>query len=1078
MDFAYSPHREPGGTLHLHSPTHPHSYSMKDFSSIQQLRRSLSRSPSKPSRFHLRSADSPRSPLSPLALARAFSPKQHAKDAAAAAAHPDSPLGSHTPVTTKKKFTLRRAAPFRSSPRNRNPSKSPRRALADSTTHGNATPYPVLRTSGEENNNTTTAHHNLTRHTATETPHIFHTEPKPALHFDNINDAPIKFEFARSRPEYLTPLANSLAPAKSSPLKRSDGVMNLDQTNKGSPVAKRRSLHGASSLGVEYDYDVFESAAPTPRPSVDETQRMQEKEIVPGTPLARTSSLRKSTASQRFGQNTARSKPLFDGEFAIPGPAASKSRNRMSLDSSFSFSTGASQTPARKSTMEPSRPLFPQAFMRGGAGSHAPHPLSNTLNSSPSTSGFPATGIAPPAFGPPPTPRNPMHSKSLPIGTARPQLPPASMGGMEGSFETPIGIKFSRPDPAPFCSTGLLSKKQNRDMDDPETIFVMPDTPSKPMGTPAKRMSFPPGKTDESPFFGRSIFDQPRHEFGTPSTPFGLTTSKNANQSFGKGVNIFGSFGSNHARRGSFASIDLEETADSPPGKHMTDSHSSNEDMPPTPTKQHDGSGRRSKESSLRRRTFGRSQRTSIGTDTFAAPGTPIIDVPQANFSTNGNVHDGSPQTPSEFFMPPDASKLTISGHRRGSTPFNSSTNSQALPATPTGSRDMRSSFFGIGHPEIAPIVGLTKNDIDSALTARFNSVISFGKGEFSEVFRVENRPSNQNGTPGSSGRGQVWAVKKTKKPYTSAKDRERKLREVEILSALQPNEHIVAFIDHWEESNRLYIQTEFCEDGNLKDFLSQAGFKSRLDDFRIWKILLELSLGLKHIHDSGFIHLDMKPANILITFEGVLKIADFGLASRWPAPPHLDGEGDRHYLAPETLSGRYEKTTDIYTLGMIMTEISANIVLPENGASWLRLRSGDFTELPGLSWSSESSLHRNSKGDPMTPHKMNSSTETLLMSDANDEPFKIFESSSSDHPVELVSPPNFMIDPNDNESLDRCVQWMMHPNPEYRPTTDQVYMFGGCQWVARRRRAGATVYEGNWGPADEVLGEDMMDTS
>jgi mitosis inhibitor protein kinase SWE1 len=47
---------------------------------------------------------------------------------------------------------------------------------------------------------------------------------------------------------------------------------------------------------------------------------------------------------------------------------------------------------------------------------------------------------------------------------------------------------------------------------------------------------------------------------------------------------------------------------------------------------------------------------------------------------------------------------------------------------------------------------------------------------------------------------------------------------------------------DHWEANSHLYIQTEYCEGGNLRRFLDTVGYSSRLDDFRIWKILLELS--------------------------------------------------------------------------------------------------------------------------------------------------------------------------------------------------------------------------------------------
>jgi mitosis inhibitor protein kinase SWE1 len=140
--------------------------------------------------------------------------------------------------------------------------------------------------------------------------------------------------------------------------------------------------------------------------------------------------------------------------------------------------------------------------------------------------------------------------------------------------------------------------------------------------------------------------------------------------------------------------------------------------------------------------------------------------------------------------------------------------------------------------------VGLRKNDVDTSLTSRFGSVQKWGSGEFSEVYRVAQPISRTPGghsvfTPGTE---RVWAVKKAKNPYAGPHDRKKKLREVEILQALRGHEHIVSFTDSWEHHDHLYLQTEFCENGNLKDFLEQHGNKGRLDDFRIWKILLELS--------------------------------------------------------------------------------------------------------------------------------------------------------------------------------------------------------------------------------------------
>lgn len=239
------------------------------------------------------------------------------------------------------------------------------------------------------------------------------------------------------------------------------------------------------------------------------------------------------------------------------------------------------------------------------------------------------------------------------------------------------------------------------------------------------------------------------------------------------------------------------------------------------------------------------------------------------------------------------------------------------------------------------------------------------------------------------------------------------------------------------------------------------------------------LTQGLKSIHDAGYIHLDLKPANIFIDWEGVLKIGDFGMASTWPAPPHLDGEGDREYIAPEVLSGQFDKPVDVFSMGMIMLEIAGNIVLPDNGSSWQRLRAGDMSDLPSLTFSTESTLARDESGDPVSQLKSSAGNTVALFED-DDEDSELDLGTESDktptapsvpRPDELVQPPTFMVDPDNEEALDKLVQSLISPDPSLRPDIDSVLASGGLQWVSERRRAGATVYEGNWGPAHDVLG-------
>lgn len=881
MDFDYSPHRSAGGTLHLLSPTHPQ-YSIDAFPSIKQIRRSLSRSPSKPSRFHLVSRSPKKSP-----------PRSGLSRALSANSGADSSL--------KNKLSLRRNAPVRANARKETSQNNLRRALSDASSQANAVAMELTQqpTPDDQENSYLTS------------PTSRHLEVPRDSRFE-VDDEPIKFDFLKGRNSLS--LALNGAPVKSSPLKRSDGVMNLDQANLGSPRAKRRSLHSAS---LSVDFDVFEQAfegvnngfADVDEPAIASPVRQR-------SPQRKPFSLRRSTLQQRT-VGSPRPRPVVDGSDSPSGH--SKARARMSLDGSL---------PLRG--LDPLLHLPPPEPKALSRSAPKPHPLSKALSPSSSASSL---GEDTPRLSPqkPQISRPyPGFSKSLPIGALRPKPHPES-GGSSDSFETPEAFKMAKPLPAAFLSTGLISKR-NRNVDLPQSSFGssmnMPDTPSKKTtlpvigaGTPAPAASF--GK-----------FSRPLHEFGSPTTPWSPHVAKASPESFGKGVSIFGlgcSSGKSN-RRSSFLSINDEDLSKSP-SNHM-DVQASGDELPPTPTKTTSGTttirpSSKGKGNSLRSSLFGR--RSSIAPDTFNPPSTddqqaaidskyfssatprsesktagtstPSLTItpcgspsspsfeqamslrqshrkscpspltlrcrkfPSSSFSSSSSAGDAEakqllavtpssrssfldtnipPQTPQESFTPPDPSGLSISGEHRGPVLFGMSglqSSNSFPPATPTGPRDSGFNFGASIRPG-ASMSGFFANDVDTALTSRFESVQAVGIGEFSQVYRVS-KPVV--GSPAARHEltrkvGNVWAVKKSKKPYLGVKDRDNKMREVHVLQALRGNEHILDLCDSWESKNHLYIQTEFCENGNLKDFLTQTGFKGRLDDFRIWKILLELS--------------------------------------------------------------------------------------------------------------------------------------------------------------------------------------------------------------------------------------------
>ena len=1186
----YSPHGDAGGTLHLPSPTHIHN--VDPTSAFKQLRRSLSRSPSKVPifRFATSKSASPSLPSSPLSPSREPAPNRSISASILQPLHSNSPsplATPHPPSARKTRTPARKLSPSRSSSRPGGIPRSPRkRSLNESANAGNITSRSPAGSSDDQENMPGRSVSPVGRPLVGE----LLKASVPPLHTNST--LPVPRATARFEKGYGS------WGAKSSPLKRSDGIMNLDQGNGGSPSAKRRSLHGGifgpdfNIFDHEASFDGSQDALMTgTEPSQESTSLVDHLSSMP----KRTSSLRRSTLQQRHDKPLfARTKPNNDISLDFTPsqpsqtgrPAPQKSRFRMSLDSEvpslsrdspFSSQGGLPNASAHPMSQFDSKqsssnaPLQPAQIQR--------HPLSRTISQSTSNSSMVEDS---PTHIPirQPEHRRPFvdFSKSLPMGATRPgsrEGQSSSQASSGPSFATPENYKLVKPLPAAFMSTGLISKR-HKHVDDAQPNFgastsTMPDTPCKRHSL--AEMPSPTAKPQEA--FVKS--HQIRHSFGTPSTPFNPHASPTSPGAFGKGVNIFGSnLGHGVPRRESSFGDNGEEQFQSPP--RQGDSQSSTEfDIPPTPTKQvlatssrhptpfrgsanqqvhtiptFDASVSRNQSyrqnencklippgtpsgtadkhseglmddsplTALRFRSFSTIPRsfttsrllrnskspTPLTKTSFSAPSF-ISKRPQAKRSPlspasplQDHAKHLSPHTPREIMLPPDPSGLSISTH--GDANFRSLNNvtSSAFstsvypPATPTAPRG---SFASFGKStSMTPSHNHTPATVefDPVLTSRFDKVELIGTGEFSQVYRVSTKTELKNSrsyfslplgartSPKTPMPDRVWAVKKARHAYIGPKDRKRKLQEVHILRTLRQSDHTVELFDSWEDKNHLYIQTEFCEEGSLDGFLDQVGRNARLDDFRIWKIMLEMALGLKHIHDSGFIHLDLKPANVLITFEGVLKIADFGMATPWPAPPGIDGEGDREYIGPEILRGQFDKPADVFALGLIVLEIAGNVMLPDNGASWQRLRTGDMSDVPSLTWSSDTSnILRDSSGKPFPQTE---SIEEFYESGSGDQEFRSPRLLRRQRPMkhapsqslrsgELADPPFFMVDHTNPEALDYVVRWMISPESADRPVVDQVLATFGVRWAEARRRAGATIFEGNWGPADEILADD-----
>ena len=1074
---------------------------------------------------------------------------------------PQRPPFKRTPQTTS--LTRIRTSP-------KSPSK---RALADLTDSGNASPMPLRKRSSNEADREDSFHR---RHSA---------EEKENLRLDDSENLMPK-PLTRAEKRRSGGFTGLVVPM--SPMKRHEGPMNLDLESFGSPSAKRRSVHGPTYP----DFSVFDKFNDEQRSQDDNNWQMSNSSLSSSrnnTIPKRFSSLRKSTLQQRQSDKSGQSRrsPVQEVDFSSPLPSPAfnfsnlkKGETRLSLDNRIPpmgrESPFSSQGPLFNASVHPVVPSAQNSQSQAYI-----HPLSRTMTHSSSTTSVQDDSPTHEPFRRPERPvshdfsERATHdfSKSLPIGAIRPtdSQEPSS----QGSFATPAHYKFAKPLPLAFMSTGLISKK-NRNVNEPNGGLPkahMPDTPCKKQFMASD--IYLPIKKDAT--------RDNRHSLGNPLTPFNPQSQRKVSFASIQGRSIFGSNARNSNKRllnrkTSFASIeDLDKSfSQSPTSKG--DSQSTDSEYPPTPTRHPNGASTPYHGPTQPVIPFGSSQGSRFTSSKLspirASPGTVdedsdsvMEDSPSANLRLDSSLTAASdvslsfpraqllqnfnsptplmaktlgarslrplrsltkitpfspvssqaekndrlsPHTPLEAVFPPDPSGLSISGRDERINARPGTANSfKSIPATPTGPREYFTTFPNGDSLSLAAPDAI---EVDESLASRFDRVELFGAGEFSQVYRVSQPPETSpfhtefaislTSPSRSSPPDRVWAVKKSKHPYAGPKDRLRRLREVDVLKALGKSAHILAFVESWEADRHLYIQTEFCEEGSLDKFLHRTGQGGILDTFRTWKILLELSLGLKHIHDSGFIHLDLKPANVLITFEGVLKIADFGLATRWPATGNVEGEGDRQYLGPEVLEDRqFDKPADIFALGLIMIETACNVELPDNGKSWQKLRSDDLSEVPSLTWNSEkegSVLFRDSKGEALDdeilangeePYEEQDDSHVVIHEDdvVHEDVHKVNKDELSVHLLddgnvtllpmtrsgELTVPPTFMLEASYQSSLDSVVRCLLSRDPTHRPSPEAILQAEGLQWVQRRRRAGASVYEGDWGPADDLLSDD-----
>lgn len=157
--------------------------------------------------------------------------------------------------------------------------------------------------------------------------------------------------------------------------------------------------------------------------------------------------------------------------------------------------------------------------------------------------------------------------------------------------------------------------------------------------------------------------------------------------------------------------------------------------------------------------------------------------------------------------------------------------------------------------------------------------------------------------------------------------------REARAAAALC-HRNIVEIYDVGEEDDLYYIVMEYVRGQTLKELINKRGALHYVEAVDIMKQVVSATA---LAHSMGIVHRDLKPQNILVTDSGIVKIADFGIASIQSLSQVTQTDtimGSLHYLAPEIARG--EKATpqsDIYALGVVFYELLRGDV-PFNGES------------------------------------------------------------------------------------------------------------------------------------------------
>lgn len=204
-----------------------------------------------------------------------------------------------------------------------------------------------------------------------------------------------------------------------------------------------------------------------------------------------------------------------------------------------------------------------------------------------------------------------------------------------------------------------------------------------------------------------------------------------------------------------------------------------------------------------------------------------------------------------------------------------------------------------------------------SKINDRYQIIKTLGEGGMANVYLAHDTILDRN-----------VAVKVLRGDLANDEKFVRRFQREALSASSLSHPNIVEMYDVGEDDGQYYIVMEYVDGMTLKQVLKKRGHLSVTE---VVDIMLQVTDGMAHAHDAYIIHRDIKPQNIMILSNGMIKITDFGVATALNSTQLTQTNsvmGTVHYLPPEQANGKGSTIrSDIYSMGIMMYELLTGLV-------------------------------------------------------------------------------------------------------------------------------------------------------